>query len=74
MCFTRKPLSHRWAWLKLCDECAAKHGAAAPLESGTETKSVSAASEVDRPAATPGAAEEAGGTPPEPPPSRWPKL
>lgn len=27
MCFTRKPLAHGWAWLKLCEECAAKHGA-----------------------------------------------
>lgn len=26
MCFGRKPLTHGWAWLKLCAECAASQG------------------------------------------------
>lgn len=38
MCFGRKPLTHGWAWLKLCAECAAIRGGSTPLTTGDASR------------------------------------
>lgn len=37
MCFTRKPLTQGWAWVKLCADCAATYAARVPTGADATT-------------------------------------